>query len=70
VAIERYDIIDAATGEVAFNSSSMQAYTDEEYRSLLAECGFGEVAFYPSLGEDAGSPQGNLIGILAQKVVA
>jgi SAM-dependent methyltransferase len=70
VAIERYDVIDAATGEVAFHSSSMQAYTNEQYRSLLTECGFGEVVFYPSLGEDTGSPQGNLIGILAQKVVA
>jgi SAM-dependent methyltransferase len=67
VAIERYDIIDAATGEAAFSSSSMQAYTDEEYRSLLAECGFGEVVFYPFLGEEAGSPQGDLIGILARR---
>jgi len=53
VAIERYYVIDAATGKVTFNSSSMQAYTNNEYQLLLAECGFGEVAFYPSLGEDA-----------------
>jgi SAM-dependent methyltransferase len=70
VAIQRYYVIDAATGEVACNSSSTQAYTNEEYRSLLAECGFGEVVFYPSLGEGAGSPQGDLIAVLSQKNVA
>ncbi len=70
VAIERYYVIDAATGEAVGHSSSMQAYTDEEYRSLLAECGFGEAAFYPSLGGDAGSPQAGLIAILSEKEAA
>ena len=45
VAIERYYILDAATGEVTRHSSSMQAYTEREYRALLAECGFLEVEF-------------------------
>jgi len=67
VAIQRYYVIDAATGEVARHSASTQAYTDEEYRSLLATCGFGKVVFYPSLGGSAGSPEGDLIGILSQK---
>lgn len=70
VTIYRYYIIDAATGEVASYSSSTQAYTDEEYRSLLVECGFGEIVFYPSLGESVGSLQGDLIGILSQKELA
>jgi len=43
VAIERYYIIDAATGEVVRHSASTQAYTDDAYRALLAECGFAEV---------------------------
>jgi hypothetical protein len=30
-------------------ASSAQAYTDEEYRSLLDECGFEEITFFPSL---------------------
>lgn len=68
VAIERYYIIDAATGEVRRNSSSTQAYTNQEYRLLLAESRFGEVVFYQSLGERAGSPQDDLIAILAQKM--
>ena len=70
VAIERYYVIDAATGEVTRHSASTQAYTNEEYRSLLAECGFGEVEFYPSLGGSAGSPEGELIAVLSQKNVA
>jgi len=70
VAIERYYVIDAAAGEVTRYSSSMQAYTNEEYRSLLAECGFGKVVFYPSLGGSAGSPEGDLIAVLSQKDVA
>jgi SAM-dependent methyltransferase len=67
VAIQRYYVIDAATGEVARHSSSMQAYTNEAYRALLAECGFGAVEFYASLGESPDSLQGNLLGILAAK---
>ena len=67
VAIQRYYIIDATAGNVTCQSASTQAYTNEEYRSLLAECGFGEVVFYPSLGESAGSIQGDLIGVLSQK---
>ena len=67
VAIQRYYVVDAATGEAGLHSSSMQAYTDEEYRSLLAECGFGEAMIYPSLGGNAGGPRSSLIGILSQK---
>jgi SAM-dependent methyltransferase len=70
VAIIRYYVIDAATGEVARHSSSTQAYTNQEYRSLLAECGFGEPVFYSSLGGDAGNPEGDLIAVLSQKDAA
>jgi len=67
VAIQRYYIIESATGEVTCNSSSTQAYTNDEYCSLLTECGFGEVAFYPALGETVDSMQRNLLGILSRK---
>lgn len=70
VAVIRYYIIDAATGEVARHSSSTQAYTDQEYRSLLAECGFGEPVFYPALGGSTGNPEGDLMAILSQKDAA
>ena len=70
VAIQRYYIVDAASGEVTRYSSSMQAYTDEEYRSLLAECGFGEAVFYPSLGGSGSDSEDYLMVILSQKGVA
>jgi len=70
VTIQRYYIIDAASGEVTRYSSSMQAYTDEEYRSLLAECGFGKVVSYPSLGGSGGDSENYLMAILSQKGVA
>jgi SAM-dependent methyltransferase len=69
VAIQRYYIVDGATGEVMHHSSSTQAYTNEEYRALLTGCGFGDVVFYPSLGESAGGPEGDLIAILSRKAV-
>ena len=70
VAIQRYYIIDAATGAVTRHSASTQAYTNEEYRSLLAECGFGKVVFYSSLDGSLDSSEGDLVGILSQKDVA
>ena len=66
-AIQRYFVIDAVTDEVTCISSSMQAYTNEAYRSLLTESGFSEVTFFPSLGESPGIPQGSLFGILSRK---
>jgi SAM-dependent methyltransferase len=69
VAIQRYYMVDAATGEVRRHSSSMQAYSEEEYRELLAECGFEgalrEAVFFPSLG---GEVQEGLVVIVARKI--
>jgi SAM-dependent methyltransferase len=70
VAIERYFTIDAATGEVVFFSSSTQAYTNEEYHSLLSACGFGDGTFYPALGKIADAFQDGLLAIMAQKPAA
>jgi len=66
VAIQRYYIIDAASGDVTCHSSSMQAYTNEEYRTLLTECGFVAVTFFDSIGGSGNSFAG-LLGILARK---
>jgi len=66
VAIQRYYIIDATSGKVASHSSSMQAYTNEDYRTLLTECGFVAVTFFDSIGGSGNSFAG-LLGILARK---
>jgi SAM-dependent methyltransferase len=67
VAIERYYTIDAATGAITRHSASAQAYTNDEYRSLMAERGFREVALFSSLGGNLDSSEADLIAILEQK---
>jgi SAM-dependent methyltransferase len=65
-AIERYYIIEAATGCVTRHAATMQAYTNEEYESLLTKCGFHNVHFYPSLKGEAEESHW-LCAITAQK---
>jgi SAM-dependent methyltransferase len=67
VAIERYYIIDAATGEVTRHSSSMQAYTEAEYRGLLDECSFGDVQVGLPREWSTGSAGTNLTLVLGRK---
>lgn len=64
VATNRYFVIDGATGAVARHAESLQAYTDDGYRSLLAGCGFDEVIFHPSLTGDPDPTQKHLIAIV------
>ena len=61
VATERYFVVDAATGDVTRHASSTQAYTDEQYRSLLVDSGLAAVTFYPSL---TGSPDETQAGLM------
>jgi SAM-dependent methyltransferase len=49
VAIERYYIVDAASGEVTRYSASTQAYEEEQLATLVKEAGFNPLDFYPSL---------------------
>ena len=44
VAMHRWFVIDAESGAVTRQGDAMQAYSDEGYRSLLGEAGFGEIA--------------------------
>ncbi len=67
VAIERFYIVAAETGEVTPHSSSMQAYTDEQYRYALQIAGFMDITFYPSLIGRPDERQPDLIAIVASK---
>ena len=67
VAIQRYFIVDAASGTGIRHSSSTQGYTDAEYRWLLEGCGFGEVVFHPSLHGDPDESQLGLVAIVCRK---
>ena len=66
-ATERYYVVDAQTGGVTRYASSMQAYTDAEYRALLSECGFGETEFHPSMDGDADELESGLVVITSRK---
>jgi SAM-dependent methyltransferase len=66
-ATTRYLIVDASTGKVTRHADTMQAYTDQQYRSLLAECGFGQPEIYPSLTGEVDDSQGGLMAIVARK---
>jgi 2-polyprenyl-3-methyl-5-hydroxy-6-metoxy-1,4-benzoquinol methylase len=69
VATERYYIIDAESGKVDLQAASTQAYTDDEYRQMLTEAGFGEIQTYPSLGIQSHQEPSDFITILARKAV-
>ena len=64
---ERYYVVDAKSGGVTGYTSSMQAYTDEEYGGLLAEYGFGDVRFRASMGGDADERESGLMVMTSWK---
>jgi SAM-dependent methyltransferase len=67
VTTQRYFIVDAQTSQVTRYASSMQAYTEQQYRELLEECGFQEIVLYPSLTGETDPAQTGLFAILARK---
>lgn len=67
VSTSRYYIVDAATGEVTRHAASMQAYTDQDYRDLIAECGFVNFQHYPSLTGQVAPDGFGLVALVAEK---
>ena len=67
VATERYFVVDAATDNVARHAASMQAYTDEQYRSLLADSSFAAATFYPSLTGSPDEAQAQLVVVVGSR---
>jgi len=67
VAIERFYIVDAETNDVTSHASSMQAYTDDQYRYALQIAGFTDITFYPSLIGVPDERQPDLFAIVAKK---
>ncbi len=64
-ATMRYFVLDVGSGEITPYAQSMQAYSDDEYRELLASHGFSDIQILPGLlGDD--SPQ-ELMAIVARK---
>ena len=66
-ATERFYIIDGQTGAVTSCAATSQAYSEDQFRSLLAGCGFEGINFYPSLAGAQAEGQDELIAISAAK---
>jgi SAM-dependent methyltransferase len=67
VAIERYYIVDAASGEVTRHSASSQAYTEDGFREILSEASFSAIDTYPSLMGKENPSQRELFVLVAHK---
>jgi SAM-dependent methyltransferase len=66
-ATRRYFVVDASDGNVAHYAATYQAYTDQQYRNVLSECGFEAIEFYPSIGQAKDEFQDDLIAIVAKR---
>jgi SAM-dependent methyltransferase len=62
----RYAIVDADTSAVGLYAQTLQAYTEADYRSLLAECGFAQPEFELSLSGKADAADPGLCVIVAK----
>lgn len=68
-ATHRYYVVDATSGEVTRHAQTFQAYTDDEYVTMLDETGFEGVTTYSALtGEPGGMPE-DLFALVALKPV-
>jgi len=63
----RFFVVDAASGDVTQHGISTKAYTDEQYRDLLAECGFTGIEFLPSLTGSEDESQKHMFAIVARR---
>ncbi len=66
-ATERFLIVDAASAQVTRYAYSTRAYTDEQYQAMLAEVGFKNVRFYPSLTGEASTRPDEMYVVTARK---
>jgi SAM-dependent methyltransferase len=63
----RYYIVDAATGNVTRYAQSLQAYTDQQYHSVLLQNGFEAITRYPSLTGKQDPTQGDFFALVGRK---
>jgi SAM-dependent methyltransferase len=67
IATERFMIIDAISAQVTRYAYSTQAYTEEQYQTMLGAVGFHDVSFYPSLTGEAPTRPDEMFVVTAQK---
>jgi len=67
-ATTRFFVIDASTGSVSRYAQSFQAYTEDEYFSIINKSGFNYVEYLPSLIGVEDSSQKSLMAIVAESI--
>ena len=67
VATQRYMIVDAQTSQITRYASSTQAYSQDQYLNMLNDCGFKDIAYYPSLIGTTDPAQSDFYAILAHR---
>jgi 2-polyprenyl-3-methyl-5-hydroxy-6-metoxy-1,4-benzoquinol methylase len=67
ITMIRYYAIELKDGSVTRYTQSLQAYTEEEYRALLRECGFTDITFFAALTGETTLDQGDFCAIVARK---
>ena len=65
-ATERYFVVDAGSAGVTRYASSMQGYTNDEYRALLSASDFAAIEFHAGMGDDRDDSQSGLLVITAR----
>jgi ubiquinone/menaquinone biosynthesis C-methylase UbiE len=63
----RYIIIDAQNVAITRYAATMQAYSDEQYKTLLEESGFHQVEFHPSITGQPEPETHSLLALTAKK---
>lgn len=66
-ATVRHYRVDAGGCRVTAFAQSFQAYTDDDYRDMLSECGFSKIQIWPTLG-GVQEFAGELVAISAEKI--
>ena len=66
-AVERYTIIDAATGALVQHAMTTRAFEEDDLADLLKAVGFANITVYPSLLGRADDEHAGFYAVLAQK---
>lgn len=67
IATKRYHILDALTGRSDQYAQSFQAYTNDDFHSILSEVGFHSIQKEVSLNERVGYEDEDFITLIARK---
>ena len=64
---ERFFVVDLESSAVERFATATRAYTEDEYRALFADAGFGDVAFLPGLGDAEEAAADGLLAVHATR---